>query len=57
MSEAVKEGKVRYLKLSNVTADEVRRSHTASKSINFRVLEVLWRDSDLRLDKPVVAVN
>ena len=43
MAEAVQEGKVRYLGLSNVTADEVRRAHTIHPISAVQYEYSLWR--------------
>jgi len=50
MADAVKEGKVRYLGLSNVTADQVRRAHTIHPIAAVQYEYSLWRreaESDL----------
>jgi aryl-alcohol dehydrogenase-like predicted oxidoreductase len=43
MAEAVQEGKVRYLGLSNVTADEVRRAHAIHPISAIQYEYSLWR--------------
>ena len=43
MAEAVQEGKVRYLGLSNVTADEVRRAHAIHPISAVQYEYSLWR--------------
>ncbi|MGD9301930.1 MAG: aldo/keto reductase [Desulfobacterales bacterium] len=43
MSEAVREGKVRYLGLSNVTADQVRRAHKVHPIAAVQYEYSLWR--------------
>ncbi len=43
MAEAVKAGKVRYLGLSNVTADEVRRAHAVHPIAAVQYEYSLWR--------------
>ena len=43
MSELVSAGKVRYLGLSNVTADQVRRAHAISPVVAVQYEYSLWR--------------
>jgi aryl-alcohol dehydrogenase-like predicted oxidoreductase len=43
MSEFVSAGKVRYLGLSNVTPDQVRRAHAISPVVAFQYEYSLWR--------------